>query len=116
MTESIHTEWNFLTVQGTGLHEKNYNRLKRIVQGWCNLLMNRPILFTCACYLQSCSDCSLNGLGCDYAPEGQLLKAAREHYAEMKRGDNFDKYDAYMAKRFGADYAKEFIAAKAKVV
>lgn len=78
--------------------------------------MNRPILFTCACYMQSCSDCSLNGLGCDYAPEGQLLKAAREHYAEMKRGDKFDKYDAYMAKRFGADYAKEFIAAKAKVV
>ena len=108
--------FNFLTVQGSGLQEKNYNRLKRIVQGWCNLLMNRPILFTCACYLQSCSDCSLDGLGCDYAPEGQLLKAAREHYAEMKRGDNFDKYDAYMAKRFGADYAKEFIAAKAKVV
>ena len=78
--------------------------------------MNRPILFTCACYMQSCSDCSLNGLGCDYAPEGQLLKAAREHYSEMKRGDNFDEYDAYMAKRFGADYAKEFIAAKAKVV
>ena len=78
--------------------------------------MNRPILFTCACYMQSCSDCSLDGLGCDYAPEGQLLKAAREHYAEMKRGDKFDKYDAYMAKRFGADYAKEFIAAKAKVV
>ena len=78
--------------------------------------MNRPILFTCACYMQSCSDCSLDGLGCDYAPEGQLLKAAREHYAEMKNSDNFDKYDAYMAKRFGADYAKEFIAAKAKVV
>ena len=78
--------------------------------------MNRPILFTCACYMQSCSDCSLDGLGCEYAPEGQLLKAAREHYAEMKRGDKFDKYDAYMAKRFGADYAKEFIAAKAKVV
>ena len=66
--------------------------------------------------MQSCSDCSLNGLGCDYAPEGQLLKAAREHYAEMKRGDKFDKYDAYMAKRFGADYAKEFIATKARVV
>ena len=78
--------------------------------------MNRPVLFTCACHMQSCSDCSLNGLGCDYAPEGQLLKAAREHYAEMKNSDNFDKYDAYMAKRFGADYAKEFIAAKAKVV
>ena len=78
--------------------------------------MNKLILFTCACYLQSCSDCSLNGLGCNYAPEGQLLKAVREHYAEMKRGDKFDKYDAYIAKRFGADYAKEFIAAKAKVV
>ena len=78
--------------------------------------MNRPILFTCACYMQSCSDCSLNGLGCDYAPEGQLLKAAREHYAEMKNSKYFDVYDAYMAKRFGADYAKEFIAAKATVV
>ena len=78
--------------------------------------MDKRILFTCACYMQSCSDCSLNGLGCDYAPEGQLLKAAREHYAEMKRGDKFDKYDAYIAKRFGADYAKEFIAAKARVV
>ena len=83
---------------------------------WCNLLMDKLILFNCACYLQSCSDCQLNGLGCNYAPEGQLLKAAREHYSEMKRGDNFDEYDAYMAKRFGADYAKEFIAAKAKVV
>ena len=78
--------------------------------------MNKLILFTCTCYLQSCSNCSLNGLGCNYAPEGQLLKAANEHYAEMKRGDNFDKYDAYIAKRFGADYAKEFIAVKAKVV
>ena len=78
--------------------------------------MNKLILFTCACYLQSCSDCSLNGLGCNYAPEGQLLKAASEHYDEMKRGDKFDKYDAYIAKRFGADYAKEFIAAKAKLV
>ena len=78
--------------------------------------MNRPILFTCACYMQSCSDCSLNGLGCDYAPEGQLLKAAREHYSEMKNGKDFGVYDAGMAKRFGADYAKEFIAAKAKVV
>ena len=78
--------------------------------------MNRPILFICACYLQSCSDCSLNEFGCDKAPEGQLLKAAREHYAEMKNSKDFDVYDAYMAKRFGADYAKEFIAAKAKVV
>ena len=78
--------------------------------------MDKLILFTCACHMQSCSDCSLNGLGCDYAPEGQLLKAAREHYAEMKNSKDFDVYDAGMAKRFGADYAKEFIAAKAKVV
>ena len=108
--------FNFLTVQGTGLQEKNYNRLKRIVQGWCNLLMNRPVLFTCACYMQSCSDCSLNEFGCGKAPEGQLLKAAREHYAEMKNSKDFDVYNAGIAKRFGADYAKEFIAAKAKVV
>ena len=78
--------------------------------------MDKLILFNCACYLQSCSDCQLNGFGCDDAPEEQLLKAAREHYAEMKRGDNFDKYDACIAKFFGADYAKEFIAVKAKVV
>ena len=78
--------------------------------------MDKLILFNCACYMQSCSDCSLNGLGCDYAPEGQLLKAAREHYAEMKNSKDFDVYDAGIAKRFGADYAKEFIAAKAKVV
>ena len=78
--------------------------------------MDKLILFNCACYLQSCSDCSLNGLGCDYAPEGQLLKAAREHYSEMNNSKDFDVYDAYIAKRFGADYAKEFIAAKAKVV
>ena len=78
--------------------------------------MDKNILFICACHMQSCSDCSLNGLGCDYAPEGQLLKAAREHYAEMKNSKDFDVYDAYMAKRFGADYAKEFIAVKAKVV
>ena len=79
--------------------------------------MDKLILFNCACYMQSCSDCSLNGLGCNYAPEGLLLKAAREHYAEMKRGDNdFDRYNAYIAKIFGADYAKELVAAKAKVV
>ena len=66
--------------------------------------------------MQSCSDCSLDGLGCDYAPEGQLLKAAREHYSEMKNSKDFDVYDAGMAKRFGVDYAKEFIAAKAKAV
>ena len=78
--------------------------------------MNKLILFTCACYMQSCSGCQLDEFGCNYAPEGLLLKAAREHYAEMKNSKDFDVYDAYMAKRFGADYAKEFIAAKAKVV
>ena len=78
--------------------------------------MNRPILFICACHMQSCSDCSLNGLGCDHAPEGQLLKAARKHYSEMKNSKDFDVYDAGIAKRFGADYAKEFMATKAKVV
>ena len=78
--------------------------------------MDKLILFNCACYMQSCSGCQLDEFGCNYAPEGLLLKAAREHYAEMKRGDKFDKYDAYIVKRFGADYAKEFIAAKARVV
>ena len=56
--------------------------------------------------MQSCSDCSLDGLGCDYAPEGQLLKAAREHYAEMKSTKDVDVYNAGIAKRVGADYAK----------
>lgn len=78
--------------------------------------MNKLVLFYYACYLRSCSDCQLNGLGCYDAPEGQLLKAAREHYAEMKRSDNFDRYNAYIAKIFGADYAKELVAAKVKVV
>ncbi len=78
--------------------------------------MDKLILFNCACYLRSCSDCLLNGLGCEDAPEEQLLKAAREHYAKMKRDNDFDKYNAYIAKLFGADYAKEFIAARARVV
>lgn len=78
--------------------------------------MDKNILFNCACYMQSCSNCQLVEFGCSKAPTGLLLKAAREHYAEMKRGDNFDKYDACIAKFLGADYAKEFIAAKAKVV
>ena len=78
--------------------------------------MNRPILFTCACHMRSCSGCPLDEFGCDEAPKGLLLKAAREHYAEMKNSKDFDVYNAGIAKRFGADYAKEFIAAKAKVV
>ena len=78
--------------------------------------MDKLILFNCACYMQSCSNCQLDEFGCNYAPEEQLLKAAREHYAEMKRGKDFDVYNAGIAKRFGADYAKEFMATKAKVV
>ena len=77
--------------------------------------MDKNILFICACHMQSCSDCSLNGLGCDHAPEGQLLKAAREHYSKMKNSKDFDVYDAGIAKRFGADYAKEFMKTKATV-
>lgn len=78
--------------------------------------MDKNILFNCACYMQSCSDCQLDEFGCEDAPEERLLEAAREHYAEMKRGDNFDRYNAYIAKTFGADYAKEFMKTKAKVV
>ena len=78
--------------------------------------MNKLVLFYCACYLRSCSDCQLKRLGCYDAPEGQLLKAAREHYAEMKRGDNFNVYNYGMSMLFGLDYAKELVAAKAKVV
>ena len=66
--------------------------------------------------MQSCSDCQLDGFGCSKAPTGLLLKAAREHYAEMKRGDNFNVYNYGMSMLFGLDYAKELIVAKAKVV
>ena len=78
--------------------------------------MNRPILFTCACHMRSCSGCPLDEFGCDEAPKGLLLKAAREHYAEMKNSKDFDVYNAGIAKRFGADYAKEFMKTKAKAV
>ena len=49
MTDAFHTEWNFPTVQGTGLQEKSYNRLKRIVQGWCNMLKGTRIRVTRDC-------------------------------------------------------------------
>lgn len=78
--------------------------------------MNKNILFNCACYMQSCSNCQLDEFGCSEAPGGLLLKAAREHYAEMKRGDNFNVYDYGMSTLFGVGYAKELVAAKAKVV
>lgn len=78
--------------------------------------MNKNILFNCACYMQSCSNCQLDGFGCSEAPGSLLLKAAREHYAEMKRGDNFNMYDYGMSTLFGVGYAKELVAAKAKVV
>lgn len=78
--------------------------------------MNRKLLFNCACYFRSCSGCPLGRFECNKAPEELLLKAAREHYAEMKNDMDFDIYDAGIAKLFGADYAKEFIVAKARVV
>lgn len=78
--------------------------------------MDKNILFNCACHMQSCSDCLLDELGCSEAPYGLLLKAARKHYAEMKRGDNFNVYDYGMSTLFGLDYAKELVAAKARVV
>ena len=78
--------------------------------------MDKLILFNCACYMQSCSNCQLDEFGCNYAPEGLLLKAAREHYSEMKNSKDFDVYNAGIAKRFGADYAREVMKTKAKVV
>ena len=78
--------------------------------------MDKLILFNCACYMQSCSNCQLDEFGCSEAPCGLLLKAAREHYAEMKNSKYFDVYNAGIAKRFGADYAREFMKTKAKVV
>ena len=77
--------------------------------------MNVKLLFYCACYMRPCSNCPLDEFGCEEASEGLLLKAAREHYAEMKRGNNFDMYNADIAQLFGADYAKELMAKKAKV-
>ena len=78
--------------------------------------MDKNILFNCACYMQSCSNCQLDEFGCGKAPEGLLLKAAQEHYAEMKIGDNFNMYDYGMSTLFGVGYAKELVAAKVKVV
>lgn len=78
--------------------------------------MDKNILFNCACYMQSCSNCQLDEFGCSKAPGSLLLKAAREHYAEMKRGDYFNVYDYGMSTLFGVGYAKELLAAKAKVV
>ena len=78
--------------------------------------MNRKLLFYCACYLCSCSDCPLYMFGCKDAPEELLLKVAREHYAEMKNDKDFYIYDTYIAKLFGVDYAKKLMAAKATVV
>ena len=78
--------------------------------------MDKNILFNCACHMRSCSGCPLDEFGCNEAPKGLLLKAAREHYAEMKNSKDFDVYNACIAKHFGVDYAKELVAAKAKVV
>ena len=49
MTEGIHTEWNFPTVQGNGLQKNRYARLKIIVQGWCNMLKGTRIRVTRDC-------------------------------------------------------------------
>lgn len=76
--------------------------------------MDKNILFNCACYMQSCSNCQLVEFGCSKAPTGLLLKAAREHYAEMKRGDNFDKYDACIAKFFWRGLRKRIYSRKGK--
>lgn len=77
--------------------------------------MDRRLLFNCACYLCSCSDCPLDGFGCEEAPEGLLLKAARENYIHVKNSKDFDLYNTGMVKLFGANYAKEFMAKKATV-
>ena len=77
--------------------------------------MDKHILFSCACHLRSCSDCPLGEFGCEEAPEGLLLKAACEHYAEMKNNKGFNLYNTNIAKLFGEDYAKELMAKKAKV-
>ena len=77
--------------------------------------MNKRILFNCACYLRSCSDCPLDGFGCDEAPEGLLLKAARKNYIRVKNTDDFKLYNDGMTNLFGEDYAKEFMVKKAKL-
>ena len=78
--------------------------------------MNKRLLFNCACYLTVCGLCPLDNWGCDAAPTHILLGQARKHYAEMKKSEDWERYNDYMTKYFGADYAKEFIATKAKVV
>lgn len=77
--------------------------------------MNRHILFNCACFLCSCSDCPLDGSGCDNAPEDLLLKAARKNYIRVKNTDDFKLYNDCMTKFLGEDYAKEFMKTKATV-
>lgn len=77
--------------------------------------MNRKLLFYCACYRCPCFDCPLDGFGCEEAPEGLLLKAARENYVCMKNSKDFDLYNTGMVELFGEDYAKEFMVKKAKV-
>ena len=78
--------------------------------------MDRNLLFQCACYLTDCNSCPLGKHGCEGAPADILLKQARKHYAEMKGSCDWEMYDDHIAERYGADYAKEFVSVKAKVV
>ena len=78
--------------------------------------MNVNLLFACACHLTDCNSCLLNKYGCEHAPADILLKQARKHYTEMKGSCDWEMYDDHIAERYGADYAEEFIASKAKVV
>ena len=78
--------------------------------------MNVNLLFNCACFLTDCDSCPLDNYGCEAAPIHILLGRARKHYAEMKKSEDWERYNNFMTKYFGADYAKEFVAARVTVV
>lgn len=77
--------------------------------------MNRRLVLEAACLRRQCSDCHLGEYGCGMAPTNMLLQEARKHYAYMKNDVRFDGYDRVLTRKYGMDYAKEFMP-KAKVV
>lgn len=77
--------------------------------------MNKCLVFETACLRRQCSGCPLGAYGCSIAPIDMLLQEARKHYTYMKNDAGFDGYDRVLTRKYGVDYAKEFMT-KAKVV
>lgn len=77
--------------------------------------MNKRLVFEAACLRRRCKDCPLGAYGCSIAPIDMLLQEARKHYTYMKNDAGFDGYDRVLTRKYGVDYAKEFMR-KAKVV